>query len=179
MNNELKQKLDDRLVKGEISTEEYDKILNTLSDNSANEENTQTSSKDNKISSEGIDKSQQSTEQNHTHTSEANTASFWAQLRKGELGLARTYWLYGVVVQTIFNIVIMLLVAVGAGPGAVFIIVILAVVYAVFLQLPGVWRAAGMYKGPKIWSIAARIAVIIGVISIPVTIINYLKMLGM
>ncbi|MDE2465418.1 MAG: hypothetical protein KGO02_17150 [Alphaproteobacteria bacterium] len=107
---------------------------------------------------------------------------------RGELSLAKSYWLNGILI-------------VGTGGVIVFYLAPLALTLVVFglretplrWVLPfsflawfgayiwvwgGIWRSAGNYRGPRIWSIAARIAVVIGVaISLVVLFSAFLNLL--
>ena len=85
---------------------------------------------------------------------------FFSKLAGGEYGLARTYWLYGVVVGLIYRILLLI-------PSlAVMLILTLAyLVYCVPL-LMGIWRAADGYNGPKVWAVLARIVVIISLLGL-------------
>jgi len=89
--------------------------------------------------------------------------------------LAKTYWLYGVIIPFIFGFIISVII-VGIGKKGLllaFIIILLFSVYNLFFLFPGIWNASIKYKGPKIWSILAKIAVIFGVITVILTLIDW------
>ena len=75
----------------------------------------------------------------------------------GRSGLAKTYWLWGVLSGIPWGIALSL-VTPGSNPA---ILAILAfVVYYVIVHV-GIWRAASQYQGSKAWAILAKIAVLI------------------
>lgn len=86
---------------------------------------------------------------------------FFGKLARGDYGLAKTYWLCGVLVGLIANFVIGIIFQIT---DAVFFPVVgglIATIYQIPL-LTGIWRAANKYSGPKIWAILAKIACIFG-----------------
>jgi hypothetical protein len=94
-----------------------------------------------------------------SNQNDSSEKSFFGKLANGDFGLAKTYWLYGVLVGFVTNILIMAISSTG-----ILVVVFLALVaYSVPLYL-GVWRAANKYEGRKLWSILAKIATVLGVI---------------
>ena len=86
--------------------------------------------------------------------------SFSKNLWSGNFGLGRTYWYYGVVVNLVFSVLVFL--AQGLfGDLIGLLLALLALVYNV-LSSVGIWRAAGQYNGPKVFTVLARIAVVAG-----------------
>ena len=152
MNTELKVKLDERLVKGEISVDEYNKILNTLNSNSSGFSN--------------VNKTDENVRQTVNNQPQLKEKGFFKKLKNGDFGLAKTYWLYGVLVGFIIGVLEQIILAIMRKDGIilVFIISLISAIYYFFFQYPGVWRAAKKYNGPKIWVILAQITVIIGYI---------------
>ena len=94
-----------------------------------------------------------------SNTNDSSEKSFFGKLANGDFGLAKTYWLYGVLVGFVTNILIMAI----SSTGILVVVSLALVAYSVPLYL-GVWRAANKYEGQKIWSILAKIATVLGVI---------------
>jgi len=97
-------------------------------------------------------------------TQEINDKGFFKKLSDGDFGLAKTYWLYGVLVSIVGNI-LMQGAALSGSKALIIVLLLVMMVYAVF-QLTGVWNASNRYTGLKIWAILAKIAVIVGVLSL-------------
>ncbi len=96
---------------------------------------------------------------------------FW-KLANGDFGLAKTYWVYGVLVGVVVNIITNVVTSIGG-------LVILILAYTAY-QIPvimGIWRAANKYQGPKIWAILAKIAVVLGAIMLAVGLLTVLGLL--
>lgn len=77
------------------------------------------------------------------------------QVWTGRAGLARTYWLYGIVASFAWGIALS---AVTPGSIPAMLAVTLFLVYSVIVNV-GIWRSASLYDGPKMWAILAKIAV--------------------
>lgn len=73
----------------------------------------------------------------------------------GKAGLARTYWLYGVVAGFAWGVPFA---TVTPGSYLAMAVGALFVVYFIVLNV-GIWRAASRYEGPKVWGILAKAAV--------------------
>ena len=90
--------------------------------------------------------------------------TFFGRLWRGEYGLAKTYWLYGVVAGFLLGFLVGFfggfLQALGVLPDARFLNALL-LPYSVVSSV-GIWRAAGSYDGPKVWAVLARVAVSFG-----------------
>lgn len=97
-------------------------------------------------------------------TQEINDKGFFKKLSDGDFGLVKTYWLYGVLVSIVGNI-LMQGAALSGSKALIIVLLLVMIVYAVF-QLTGVWNASNRYTGLKIWAILAKIAVIVGVLSL-------------
>ncbi len=174
MNNEMKKKLDERLVSGEITTEEYQKILKTI-ESSATE------------LAEESDEPEQPTTTSvppKTDTSVLNTSQekgFLKKLRDGDYGLAKTYWLYGIIVSVVVGFLIRMIFMAMKKDGILlaFIIVLIGIIYTALFQLPGLWRAARRYQGPKIWAILGQIIVVITALGIPFVLVQWSRLLEM
>jgi len=71
--------------------------------------------------------------------------------------LAKTFWLYFVLVFLV-NYLIQPIFALAGAPTLVgFVITIIFAVYLPLILI-GVWRSAGRYRGKQIWSVLARLA---------------------
>jgi len=98
---------------------------------------------------------------------------FFGKLANGDFGLAKTYWVYGVLVGFVVSIIINVITSIGG-------LVILMLAYTAY-EIPvimGTWRAANKYQGSKIWAILAKIAVVLGVISLAVGLLVFIGLLG-
>jgi hypothetical protein len=82
---------------------------------------------------------------------------FFSKLASGDFGLAKTYWLYGVLVGLIVNAVTRVIPSVGV----LALVLAVTIAYQVMVLL-GIWRAAGRYQGRKVWAILAKIATVLG-----------------
>src|SRR5262245_48148290 len=89
------------------------------------------------------------------HSGAIRMASWVVQLWRGEFGLARSFWEFGLIYGTLIHLVMT-----GAALGAVVTKVPTWIAVALFL-LPapytllvvvGVWRSAGRYLGPAEWA---------------------------
>ena len=102
--------------------------------------------------------------ENIKHNREASTSlmenkGFFSKLTGGEFGLAKTYWLYGVLVGVVANVSTSFITSIYG-------LVVTMVVYTAY-EIPvliGIWRASDKYQGSNSWVVLAKIAVIIGVI---------------
>ena len=93
----------------------------------------------------------------------ANNKGFFRKLMDGDFGLAKTYWFYGFLVGIIFGVVAQVVMSIS--PILYLLVLLIEIAYDIPLMI-GIWRAANRYTGPKIWAILAKIAVILGVLSI-------------
>jgi len=91
--------------------------------------------------------------------------SFFIKLKDGDFGLAKTYWLYGVVV----NLVLSIPSYVVSDLFFLIVFTIIGLIYGVIVLI-GIWNAASRYEGLKLWAILAKLATILGVVTIFVTI---------
>jgi len=99
-------------------------------------------------------------------------AGFFKRLSNGDFGLAKTYWLYGVVVGIAFR----LLTTIIPSPVIVAILSVAWIAYAVFLYM-GIWKAAGRYTGERIWAVLAKIMVILGALFLLFTLVGLFTLL--
>ena len=90
----------------------------------------------------------------------------FSKLIDGDYGLAKTYWLFGVLVNVGFNILFKVAESTASYPrqalAQILILTSISVAYSVVVVI-GTWRASGKYQGPKFWAILARIMVVIGI----------------
>ena len=98
--------------------------------------------------------------------------NFFQKLSRGDFGLAKTYWLYGVVVGAASRILDMII----PSPVVVALLNVAWIVYAVFLYM-GIWKAAGRYTGERGWAILARIMVVIGALFLVLTLVGLFTIL--
>ena len=74
--------------------------------------------------------------------------NFFGKLSNGDFGLAKTYWLYGVLVGFVVKIAIEPITSIAL----LTIVALTHSAYAIPLIL-GTWRAANKYEGLKIWAV--------------------------
>ena len=84
---------------------------------------------------------------------------FLLKLKAGDYGLAKTYWLYGVVVNIVYKIVDLII---TAASYEVSILVFFIMVGYTYFQIIGLWNAASKYEGLKLWAIIAKILAVLG-----------------
>ena len=106
--------------------------------------------------------------------SDADVQSYVARHWRGELSLARSYWLNGFLIVSvggavIFYVTPLMLALVVFGLRYTPLEWVLALSFLAWFGLcvwawGGIWRSAGNYRGPRIWPIAARIAVVVGTV---------------
>lgn len=106
--------------------------------------------------------------------------NFITRLFNGDISLAVTYWIFGVIIGnvifgTLYSVIeskyIEIVSKIGTLPINIFIIITLA--YNIFILI-AIYRSAVKYNGNKIWSILARILVIINTIfSIGVLVVTF------
>jgi len=96
-----------------------------------------------------------------SHTNDPE--GFLSKLVNGDLGLAKTYWLFGVVGGQLTTL--LLLVITDEALMLVYTFVCVAYQIAVLI---GIWRAATKYKGPKYWAVLAKLAAVFGGLQIGV-----------
>jgi hypothetical protein len=107
-------------------------------------------------------------------TQEINDKGFFKKLSDGDFGLAKTYWLYGVLVSIGAQIV---MAVVEMSESVALIIIILLVMFGYFVfQIIGVWNASNRYTGSKIWAVLAKIAVVLGALTLMLSLIGLLTL---
>ena len=90
---------------------------------------------------------------------DSNPEEYVADLFVGNVGLAVTYWVYGVLGGIVWAVGI---VALNPDPNGdlVRLVWICLAVYYVFVCI-GIWRAADKYSGNKAWAILAKFAIVV------------------
>jgi len=103
----------------------------------------------------------------------AQRGGMFAKHWRGDYSLPRSYWvngalIFGLGINMLFLIAVSVAMALLQKQPALMVIVclgeMLLVLGAYIWALVGTWRAAGKYKGPRIWAILARIGLLMGVL---------------
>lgn len=82
---------------------------------------------------------------------------FLSKLKSGEFGLAKTYWLFGVIAFLPLNI----LLDTGLLSFEAMLIILVPMLTYYYFWTIGCWIAATNYEGPKIWTILTKIILVI------------------
>jgi hypothetical protein len=89
-------------------------------------------------------------------------------LWRGDISLAKTFWLFGFCVNLLFSaginyFIIMNKHALSTSAGfiSLWVLIIFSLLYAPFIYI-SIWRSANKYRGLQRYAIAAKIMVIIG-----------------
>ena len=102
-------------------------------------------------------------ENNHAST-QYSSDSFLSKLISGDYSLPKAYWLFGVLGDVFFNILVTI--ALASGATAVhFLVMIASVIYALIVSV-GIWRSSDKYQGLKVWAILAKISVVIRILAV-------------
>jgi len=99
---------------------------------------------------------------------EANKKGFFSKLASGDYGLAMTYWVYGVLVSLVVQVIFR-----GLEEAQFLELILflsLPVIGYALVQMCGVWNASLRYDGPVIFSLMAKITVVLGALFLVVTI---------
>lgn len=109
---------------------------------------------------------------------EEKSPGFLRKLARGDFGLPRTYWLFNVLAGLVVSALVGAVESAGAQPAASLAAVAIWLAYVPyqFLVLVGVWRAAGAYSGSTLWSVLARVAVVLGSIGVVVALLAVLML---
>lgn len=88
---------------------------------------------------------------------------FLDRLSRGEYGLAKTFWQFGILVGILSNIVISVLdFAFGIMPLGIHVLIYAISTAYIWYLMNGIWRAAENYVGKISWAkIAAKLYVIV------------------
>ena len=81
---------------------------------------------------------------------------FATRLWRGDVGLAITYWVFGV----IGNYLLAIIVASIMGPTVAIVIMAASTLFVSVC----IWRSATKYEGKPVWAILAKIAIVLGVL---------------
>lgn len=104
---------------------------------------------------------------------ESGSKGFFSRLSGGDFGLAKTYWLYGVVVGVALNMALRIVTSLG-----VLAVALLAVTLYQVMVLLGIWRAASRFQGWKGWAILAKIAAALGWIGVLASVGVFIQLLS-
>jgi hypothetical protein len=88
----------------------------------------------------------------------SHNRGFFGKLINGDFGLAKTFWLYGVLLE-----IIVISLATPKPYVSIFIALMLVNDAYLIVLVIGIWRAANKYQGLKIWGWLAKIVVVLGV----------------
>lgn len=83
--------------------------------------------------------------------------AFFRALIRGDFGLAKTYWLYGVAAGYAFNGLMSVVTSRTMLAGIIFVYV----AYSIPVLI-GIWRAANRYQGPRVWPVLAKVGTVVG-----------------
>ena len=78
----------------------------------------------------------------------------------GNLGLAKTYWIFGVIGSVIVRFIIAFMIMSGINP---IVAIIIGFGYSIAVWI-AVWNSATKYEGFKLWAILAKISVVLGIL---------------
>ena len=93
-------------------------------------------------------------------------------LWEGNLGLAMTYWVYGVLGGIVWGVGIAALQPDPEGDLIKHVWLLFACYY--FVVYVGIWQAANKFVGSKVWAILAKFATIIVVLPVAIRILKWL-----
>lgn len=123
-------------------------------------------------------------------TASAKKPWFFVRLFRGDVGLALTFWVFGVIVNILLFIAIIMAVTVivigyiavnlDAAEGSakpiyysiLYGALAVATAYNVFIYI-AIWRSARKYAGFKLWKVLAQILVILGWLNLPFSLYGY------
>ncbi len=82
-----------------------------------------------------------------------------SKLWRGEVSLAKTYWLYGTVIPILFAVLIIVPLFIIESVFFVYLLYAYSLPYGSFMMV-AIWRSSGNYNGSKIWAFLARLTCI-------------------
>ena len=94
-----------------------------------------------------------------------------AALWRGQVPLAKTGWLYGVVGLLLLIVPLTVIPILGLGPSmreAMIALSIAILIYAAFIAV-AIWRAAGNYRGRRAWRLLAKGSVLFVALQVAIT----------
>ena len=97
-----------------------------------------------------------------------NSSSFISQLWRGDIPLVKTFWLFWLlpaVTFPIFQELLTFTIAPVFGILYVFIHITLSIGFTIYqiICIKGLWSSATRYEGKKVWAIATKTFIIIGI----------------
>jgi hypothetical protein len=99
-------------------------------------------------------------EETKEHKNAEDTEKYLDQFEEKGLGLAKTYWIFGVVGNIFMGLIARLMIVSGMDIHGVLII---TSIYSIAVWI-AVWISANNYKGPKIWAFLAKLSVVLGIL---------------
>jgi len=78
----------------------------------------------------------------------------------GNLGLAKTYWIFGVISSVILRFIMTFIIMSGINP---IIAIVMGFAYSIIVWI-AIWNSATNYDGLKLWAILAKISVVFGIL---------------
>ena len=90
--------------------------------------------------------------------------------------MAKTFWLYFVLVFLVNYLIQPIFALAGAAALIGFVITIIFAIYLPLILI-GVWRSAGRYRGKRIWSVLARLAAAFCLVALMLVLIPILALL--
>jgi len=111
---------------------------------------------------------------NNTHNIASTQKSFFSMLSNGDLGLAKTFRLYGLLVGFVTSILLTPLASIQL---LVITILVVATLYAIPLNI-GVWKAANKYEGRKVWATLAKIHVKVNIFIVMFSVLVAILLVG-
>ena len=87
--------------------------------------------------------------------------NYFMKFFDGELSLPHSYWLVGVLYSIGVALLVTMFSIMMSLPSKTDNVLLLP--WVIFTSI-GIWRSSDNYKGPKFWSILAKIAVVLGLI---------------
>lgn len=92
----------------------------------------------------------------------SSTGNFFSRLWNGDIGLAKTYWIFGQAAGFIWGLALS---ALQLSPGSAVAKIFLSLMAAYFIFVfIGIWRASNKYQGNKSWARLAKLSVVLGAI---------------
>ena len=91
------------------------------------------------------------------------------QLWRGDVPLARTYWMFGVLVGVFFSIAAVLIeyiyiqISKSFGQVPIYVLLTAEYIYFPFIYV-AIWRSSNKYTGPSYWATLAKVATVLGVL---------------
>lgn len=97
---------------------------------------------------------------------DVSTEGSFATPTAGGVGLAKTYWIYGVFGGIVLNI----LLKAFSSASFFWALWLFALVYQIAVLI-AIWRAANRYRGPRLWRVLSKVAVVLGVIMLGLSVL--------